>query len=116
MRAGRRVRVHKLTTNKRNKQVTDASTTLAVTDAALGGTDVYDANGRLVGSSGKWYDNRVFVAVAGAGVVCGLLLVCALVALLVNYMMKRQKMRLRGGLGGGVGAAGGAAPGWQRFK
>lgn len=85
-------------------KVTDVSTTLAVTDAALsaalGGSD-----DGTVGSSGRWYDNRGFVAIAGAGVVCGVLLVAALVALLVRYLMKQQKLRLKG-----------AAAGWQAAK
>jgi hypothetical protein len=90
-------------------KVTDASTTLAVTDAALSGSGGGGgADHNAVGSSGKWYDNRAYVAAAGAGVVCGLLLIAALIALLVRYFLKRQKMKIR------LGSA--AASGWQQYK
>lgn len=79
-------------------KVTDASTTLAVTDAALSGAVSDDElSRRNIGSSGKWYDNRVFMVAAGAGVVCGLLLVAALVAFAVRYLLKQQKLKLAGG-------------------
>lgn len=84
-------------------QVTDASTTLAVTDAALSAADEMLENG--VGSSGKWYDNRVFMAAAGAGIILALLLVAGGIAFLVRYLVKRQKLKL----------AGGGTVGWKAF-
>lgn len=63
--------------------VTDLATTLAVTDAVL------LRDGQL-GSSGRWYDNRVLVFTAGAGAIA---LLVAIVVLIV-YLVSRQANKL----------------------
>lgn len=72
-------------------KVSGPSTTLAVTDAAIS-TDG-------VGGSGKWYDNRVFLALAGATGVCILLAIAAGAAFLIHHLAK--KYAAAGGGGGG---------------